>query len=65
MRIEYKEENEQENKSTPEPEIIHESDLTKQEKRRMEWEKIKGLGWKKDCRICGHITRCGFWCPFY
>ena len=47
MRIEYKEENEQENKSTPEPEIIHESDLTRQEKRRMEWEKIKGLGWKK------------------
>lgn len=47
MRIEYKEENEQKNKSTPEPEIIHESDLTKQEKRRMEWEKIKGLGWEK------------------
>lgn len=43
MRIEYKEENEQENKNTPEPEIIHESDLTKEEKRRMEWEKIKGL----------------------
>lgn len=45
MRIEYKDENEE--KNTPEQEIIHESDLTKQEKRRMEREKIKGLTGKK------------------
>ena len=47
MRIEYKEENDQENQNGSEQEIIHESDLTKQEKRWMEWEKIQGLGWKK------------------
>lgn len=45
MRIEYKEENEQTSKN--EPEIIHESDLTKQQKRRREWEKVRGMSGKK------------------
>ena len=63
MRIEYKEENEQENKSTSEPEIIHESDLTKQEKRRMEWEKIKGLGWKKRLPYLWTYYKVWLWVP--
>ena len=63
MRIEYKEENEQENKSTPEPEIIHESDLTRQEKRRMEWEKIKGLGWKKRLPYLWTYYKIWLWVP--
>lgn len=47
MRIEYKDEKEQQNAAKEEPERIYESDLTPKEKRRREWEKIKELPWKK------------------
>jgi hypothetical protein len=44
MRIEYKEEKQEQVEETPR---TYESDLTPKEKRRKEWENLKGLPWQK------------------